>query len=122
QLLEENNLLSKNDKAVVDKWFCDYYTWLKESEFGIRESTRHNNHVTNYDYQMIGLMIYLGKLDEAEAKLEEVKTSRIATHIDENGGQPLELSRTKSVNYTVNNLWAFARITDLGLRFTKVDL
>ncbi|WP_044209490.1 alginate lyase family protein, partial [Flammeovirga sp. OC4] len=122
QLLEENNLLTKNDKAVVDKWFYDYYTWLKESKFGIRESTRHNNHGTNYDYQLIGLMIYLGKLDEAEAKLEEVKTSRIATHIDENGGQPLELSRTKSVNYTVNNLWAFARITDLGLRFTKVDL
>ncbi|WP_052670954.1 alginate lyase family protein [Draconibacterium sediminis] len=122
QLLEKSNLWSANDSIVMEKWLNDYYKWLTESEFGILESTRSNNHATNYDYQLIGLMIYLGKLEEAEAKLEEVKLTRIATQIDQDGGQPHELARTKSVNYTVNNLWALARIADLGRRFTRVDL
>ena len=122
QLLEQNDLWSDNDKKVMDKWFNDYYTWLTESEFGILESTRTNNHATNYDYQLIGIMIYLDKMDELQTKLEEVKKNRIATQIAKNGSQPHELKRTKSVNYTVNNLWALARIADLGCRFTKVDL
>lgn len=122
QLLEESSLLNSSDKAVMDTWFHDYYKWLTESEFGILESTRANNHGTNYDYQLIGIMIYLGKLKEAATKIEKVKKTRIATQIDKNGAQPLELARTKAVNYTVNNLWALARITDLGRRFTNVDL
>ena len=122
QILEKNSLWSKNDRAFMDKWLNDYYKWLTESEFGILESTRTNNHGTNYDYQLIGIMIYLGKIEEASAKLEDVKKTRISAQIDENGGQPLELARTKSVNYTVNNLWALARITDLANRFTNVNL
>ncbi|MBD1388686.1 alginate lyase family protein [Neiella sp. HB171785] len=122
QLLESNNQWSKADKAVMDKWLDDYYTWLTTSEFGIQESTRHNNHGTNYDYQAIGLMIYLGKLEQAKAKIEATKETRIAAQIAADGSQPLELARTKSVNYTVNNLWALARIADLSRRHTNIDL
>ncbi|WP_044213493.1 glycoside hydrolase family 2 TIM barrel-domain containing protein [Flammeovirga sp. OC4] len=122
QLLEKASLWSAKDKAVMDQWFNDYYEWLVNSEFGKLENTRRNNHATNYDFQLIGIMIYLGKLDEAEAKLEEVKYTRIATQIAKDGSQPYELGRTKSVNYTVNNLWALVRITDLGCRFTDIDL
>jgi hypothetical protein len=122
QILDECRLWRSRNRAVMEKWLRTYYKWLTESEFGILESTRDNNHATNYDYQVIGLMIYLGKRGEAEAKIEEVKQTRIATQIDPVGSQPRELARTKSVNYTVNNLWALARITDLGRRFTRVDL
>ncbi len=122
QLLDEGGMWSARDKSIMNKWLEDYYTWLTESEFGIRESTRTNNHGTNYDYQLIGLMIYLGKLSEAEVKLEEVKETRIASQINPDGSQPRELARTKSVNYTVNNLWALARMADLAYRFTEIDL
>lgn len=122
QLLEMNKFWEENDKTIMDKWFNDYYKWLTESEFGLLESSRSNNHGTNYDYQLLGIMIYLGKLDEAHAKFEKVKKTRIASQIEKDGSQPLELARTKSVNYSVNNLWALARITDLGFRFSNVDL
>lgn len=122
QLLERAGLWPEHDNTVMTKWFNDYYTWLTTSEFGILESTRTNNHGTNYDYQAIGLMIYLGKIDAAEAKIETVKTARIAAQIEPDGSQPLELARTKSVNYTVNNLWALARIADISRRNTRVDL
>ena len=122
QLLESNKLWKGNDKSIMNKWLTDYYKWLTESEFGVLESTRANNHGTNYDYQLIGIMIYLGKHHQVNAKLEEVKKTRISAQIEKDGSQPLELARTKSVNYTVNNLWALARIADLGFRFSKVDL
>ncbi|WP_181898361.1 alginate lyase family protein [Alteromonas aestuariivivens] len=122
QLLERAGLWNEQNKVAMDKWFSDYYTWLTTSEFGILEDTRKNNHGTNYDYQAIGLMIYLGKIKQAEAKIEAAKTTRIAAQIEPDGSQPLELARTKSVNYTVNNLWALARIADLSRRNTSVDL
>lgn len=122
QLLERNALWDSKDKAVMDKWLADYYSWLTTSEFGIREGTRTNNHGTNYDYQLIGLMLYLGKTADAEARIEKTKTLRIEAQIEPDGSQPLELKRTKSVNYTVNNLWAMARIADLSRRHTSIDL
>ncbi len=122
QLINQNKLWNQADKSAMDKWFNDYYIWLTTSEFGLLEDTRSNNHGTNYDYQAIGLMIYLGKTLAAKAKIEAAKTTRVAAQIAADGSQPLELARTKSVNYTVNNLWALARIADLASRHINVDL
>ncbi|EWH08848.1 hypothetical protein DS2_15354 [Catenovulum agarivorans DS-2] len=121
QLIEKHNMWDERAKQRMQDWFSDYYTWLTTSELGIRESTRGNNHGTNYDYQALSLQLYLGKLNDANAQINVAK-SRIDSQIDSNGRQPAELSRTKSVNYTVNNLWAFARITDLSRRHTSNDL
>ncbi|QCT04045.1 hypothetical protein E6C60_3334 [Paenibacillus algicola] len=122
QMLEKNNLWSDSDRTVMGKWLNEYYTWLTTSEFGIAEDNTTNNHGSNYDYQVVGLMIYLGKINEAEAKIREAMTKRVEAQIDPDGSQPLELKRTKSVSYTVNNLWALVRLADLSRRFTEVDL
>ncbi|GFD90782.1 hypothetical protein KUL152_30080 [Tenacibaculum sp. KUL152] len=122
QLLQRTGLWQEKEASKMRTWFEEYYVWLTTSEFGKLEETRKNNHGTNYDYQAIGLMLYLGKKSDAIEKLNAVKTTRIAAQIESDGSQPLELARTKSVNYSVNNLWALARITDLGRRHTSVDL
>ncbi|AWB65470.1 hypothetical protein C2869_03025 [Saccharobesus litoralis] len=122
QLLERNKMWQGQNQAQMQQWLHEYYTWLTTSEFGIRESTRTNNHGTNYDYQAIGLMLYLGKITEAKARIEQAKTLRIAAQIADDGSQPLELKRTKSVSYTINNLWALVRIADLAKRHTDIDL
>ncbi|WP_419227760.1 alginate lyase family protein [Alteromonas sp. OM2203] len=122
QLLKRTGLWKEKEASKMRLWFEEYYVWLTTSEFGKLEETRKNNHGTNYDYQAIGLMIYLGKKGDAIEKLNAVKTTRIAAQIEPDGSQPLELARTKSVNYSVNNLWALTRITDLGRRHTPVDL
>ncbi|WP_367903441.1 alginate lyase family protein [Paenibacillus sp. PL2-23] len=122
QMLVKNNLLAESELAAMNDWFNEYLNWLRTSEFGIGASTRTNNHATNYDYQVAGLMIYLGKVNEAEALIKDTMIKRIETHIAPDGSQPEELKRTKSVSYTVNNLWALARLADLSRRFTNVDL
>ncbi|WP_016957744.1 alginate lyase family protein [Catenovulum agarivorans] len=121
QLIEKNNLWTDSDSQTMQQWFDDYYTWLTTSELGIFESTRSNNHGTNYDHQALGLQIYLGKIADAEAQIDITK-SRIDSQIAADGSQPEELRRSKSVNYTVNNLWALTRIADLGARHTNNDL
>ncbi|WP_032096201.1 MULTISPECIES: alginate lyase family protein [unclassified Alteromonas] len=122
QLLKRTGLWQEIEASKMRLWFEEYYVWLTTSDFGKLEETRKNNHGTNYDYQAIGLMLYLGKKSDAIEKLNAVKTTRIAAQIEPDGSQPLELARTKSVNYSVNNLWALARITDLGRRHTPVNL
>ncbi len=122
QLLEETPFWSAEENSLMQYWFKDYYKWLKESKFGVVEDTRKNNHATNYDYQLIGLMLYLNKIEEAKEKIASVKSRRINTQIAPDGSQPYELERTKSVNYSVNNLWAFIRIVDLAKRFSNIDL
>lgn len=122
QLLERNGLWSLSNKSIMNQWLEEYYVWLTTSKFGIGERSRTNNHSSNYDYQILGIMIYLGKSDLANKLVEAAKTERIAVQIRADGSQPRELARTKSVNYTVNNLWALARVTDIGRRFTNIDL
>ncbi|WP_397333594.1 alginate lyase family protein, partial [Paenibacillus sp. JSM ZJ436] len=96
QVLEKNQLLAESELASMKDWFNQYLIWLRTSEFGIGASTRTNNHATNYDYQVAGLMIYLGKVNEAEALIEETMIKRIEAHIAPDGSQPEELRRTKS--------------------------
>ena len=121
QLIDKHNPWSDSDSQTMQQWFEDYYVWLTTSELGIFESTRSNNHGTNYDHQALSLQIYLGKLDDAEAQIDITK-GRIDSQIANDGSQPEELKRSKSVNYTVNNLWALTRIADLGARHTSNDL
>ncbi|GKX31470.1 alginate lyase [Vallitalea longa] len=122
QLLDRDKFLSESDSLKIKTWLTDYLTWLRTSNFGKKEDDMEQNHGTNYDTQVVGIMIYLDKKDDAEKKLEEAKIKRIASQILSNGSQPLELRRTKSVNYSTMNLWTMSRIADIGRRFTRVDL
>ncbi|QIA65450.1 hypothetical protein GT360_18085 [Vibrio astriarenae] len=122
QLLERDRIWTTYEKQALQQWLNEYHDWLTTSEFGMLQDTRQNNHATNYDYQVVGLQIYLNKRDEAATRVENAKFKRIAVQIASDGSQPHELERTKSVNYTVNNLWALARVADLGNRFLDIDL
>ncbi len=79
------------------------------------------NHANHYTYQVVGLMMYLGKNEEAKAVVEDAKQSRIADQIMPDGGQPGELGRTKSVSYSKTNLWLMTEIALMGQKL-GVDL
>lgn len=121
QFIEMYNLWGDADSQTMQQWFNDYYVWITTSPNGVTANTRKNNHGSNYDYQVISLQLYLGKIEEAEAQIDITKT-RIDSQLAADGSQPHELKRTKSVNYTVNNLWALTRVADLSRRHTNNDL
>ncbi len=121
ETLELIGYLDKNQKMLYNTWFESYALWLTTSELGIQESTRENNHGTNYDVQLCSIYIYLQKNKEAKALLENVKANRIDVQIAPDGSQPHELERTKSMSYSSMNLSAFTTLAIYGKKL-GVDL
>ncbi|AWB65472.1 alginate lyase [Saccharobesus litoralis] len=120
QLLKETQAVDKEFITTVDHWLDEYLTWLLTSELGNLERTRKNNHGSWYDYQVVGLMMYLNKVEEATAYLSQTK-QRIEEQFQVDGSQPHELKRTKSVNYTSMNLQALVQVAFLAEKL-GVDL
>ncbi len=121
QLLNQGGVLPEDVKLGMDTWFGSYLDYLLTSEQGQKTNALPQNHATWYYYQVVGLMIHLGRLDEAKAKLEDAKTSRIASQIRPSGEQPLETGRTRSIHYSTTNLWGLTKLAFMG-RKVGVDL
>ncbi len=113
QLLQATNTVDSRYITKVNTWLNDYLTWLLTSELGNLERTRKNNHGSWYDYQVVGLMMYLNKQAQAKSYLTETK-QRIEEQFKPDGSQPHELKRTKSVNYTSMNLQALVQVAFLA--------
>lgn len=121
EILYKNNNLDLNFKTAVDSWLAEYVNWLQNSDFGKKDDNGTQNHANWYDYQVVGLLMYLDKDTEAKIHVENTKIKRIALQIEPDGSQPKELARTKSVYYSDMNLRAMSLVADLGNRL-GVDL
>jgi len=121
ELLEMNNIMNTETSEQFRLWFTDYLHWLQTSENGIFEKNTKNNHATYYDMQVVSILLFLDRKEEAKQVLEAVKTKRIATQIEPNGAQPHELARTKSLSYSTMNLRGFTQLAFLGTK-VNVDL
>jgi hypothetical protein len=121
ELLEMKKALKTKTSIELRNWLSEYLDWLQTSEFGLLEKTRSNNHGTYYDGQVVNLLLFLDRDKEAKEVLESVKTSRIATQIEPDGSQPLELARTNGLSYSTMNLRGLTELANFG-RKNGVDL
>ncbi|MFI2857732.1 alginate lyase family protein [Paenibacillus sp. JSM ZJ436] len=122
QMLEKQDMISKDDVDAVIDWFTAYASWLTRSDMGIQEKQQHNNHGSVYDYQLAGILLYLNNYKDAVQLFEEAKVERIEDYIEPDGSLPYELRRTKSVNYQNTCLWPLIQVAEIAERFTEVDL
>jgi hypothetical protein len=121
ELLESNNALDKETIEGLRLWFKEYLYWLQHNQNGIDESNAKNNHGTWYDVQVVSIMMFLDRTEEAKIVLESVKKNRIESQIEKDGKQPRELARTKTLHYSIYNLQAFTYLAYFGSKL-KVDL
>ena len=120
-LLLASKALRPEDRAGMESWFRDYLTWLRESDFGLRESQARNNHGTWYDVQVVSLALATGQSGLATEVLQFSHKRRIGREIEPDGRQPEELQRTRSWHYSIFNLQALVELANLGDR-AGVDL
>ena len=119
-LLEGSEAWTASDRRGMEKWFDEYFVWLRSSNVGLDEWDSKNNHGTWYDVQAAAIAFFLGKNDTAYTILIDGKR-RIASQIEPDGRMPLELVRTKALGYTTMNLDAFFSLATLAKR-VGIDL
>ena len=103
-LLDGSPAWTANDRTALTTWLTAFYAWLTTSANGRDEHNERNNHGTWYDFQAAHLALVLGRTDEARKILNEGLTLRLAHQVQPDGSQPLELARTKSLDYSLMNL------------------
>jgi hypothetical protein len=122
QVIDAEGLLASSkdwtatDRATFHKWLADYYLWLTTSKNGHDEDKAPNNHGSWFQEQIIPIALYLGKTDDARARLERVRDERIPSQIDAEGMQKFEMVRTQSFSYSAMNLDALTTTAVLGER------
>ena len=112
-LITGTSAWSAADDAGLRAWFGDLADWLTTSPQGKMEGSSKNNHGTWYDAQLSDFALYAGRDAIAKDVLSKVGSSRV-TQFAPDGGQPLELARTRSYHYSAFNLLAFSILGDLG--------
>ncbi len=113
-ILLESKSLSEGDYQKFKDWLEKYFTWLTNSNMGIEASKLENNHHTWYNAQVLAIALFLNKQDYVEKIIEDTKSNIIAKQIEPDGKQPLELTRTRSLTYSLFNLEALFIIAKLA--------
>ena len=121
KLIESSAAWTADDRRVLHMWMSQYLDWLLTSSNGRDEQAAKNNHGSWYDAQTAALALFLGRPALARRIAETSKSSRIALQIRPDGRQPLEESRTRSLDYSIFNLEALMQLAELG-RKVGVDL
>jgi len=121
QLLKQKSILSETVETAIQDWLNQYLDWLLHSELGQLAGATENNHANWYDYQVIGIAIYLDRTNVAKKWANAAKVNRIASQIEVDGSQPHELGRTKSLSYCAMNLKAMVVVAAMAQK-VEVDL
>ncbi|KAF9981474.1 hypothetical protein BGZ65_003896, partial [Modicella reniformis] len=95
-------------------WFTRYAKWLETSVLAKVERKGNNNHGTYFDVQIIGIYLFLGRIEDARAVAQSALTNRIDIQINGKGEQPEELERKTSWYYSVFNLQALMTLARWG--------
>src|SRR5258708_8093097 len=120
-LLAGSRALTENDRRGFQDWFGKFLQWMLESKNGHDEAAAKNNHGTYYDVQVASFALFVGKRELAGQVLRDARQKRIATQVEPDGRQPLELARAKAWSYCLMNLDGLMLLATLGER-TGVDL
>jgi hypothetical protein len=120
-LLAGSKAWTDGDQRGLTAWYSSFLNWMLESKNGRDESAAKNNHGTYYDVQACSFALFVGRPGLATEILKASRSKRIATQIEPDGRQPLELVRTKAWSYSVGNLDGLMLLATLGER-VGVDL
>lgn len=114
QLLEPSKAFTKLEQRAVKRWFMAYVFWLLTSEQGKKEAAAKNNHGDWYDAQVAVYAHYVGLDNLARDVLDQVPEKRLEPQLAADGSLPLELARTRPVNYSIYALRAFLTLARVG--------
>jgi hypothetical protein len=112
-LLRSSKIWKKADELGMKQWFSEYLQWMLTSKNGKKEGQSKNNHGTFYDMQIASIALFCNENEIAD-KILKSEFARIASQIEPDGKQPLELERTASLGYSTFNLEAWSMLSNIA--------
>lgn len=114
-LLSRSPAMTPEVLAGSKQWFRDYADWLRTSEFGLAARKKANNHGTWCAAQIAHYSAFADDWETVRQVCESM-LNHIDGHIDSDGKQPEELTRTKSLDYSEFNVRGMSDLAMLGER------
>lgn len=120
-LIQHRSTIESETEQSLKNWFRNYREWLFTHEIGIKEGQSRNNHGTWYGAQVSAFGILAGMDTEVKDYMENQCKTRLSLHITSEGKQPEELSRTKTLNYSLMNLRGHLMVANMAAVY-RIDL
>jgi hypothetical protein len=138
KLLGDSPSFKSGEQKAVRAWFSEYLNWINTHEYGLKEKMHPNNHGVCWSLQATAFADFVGNEEVLKWVRTQFKTVYLAVMMNENGGFPAELKRTKPYGYSLfiidamagvaqiastggDNLWQFVtpdgRSMNLGIEF-----
>jgi len=132
-LIGPSGALKPVEQQALEQWFGRYIDWMLTSANGRAENAAKNNHGIWFDSQIAQYALFARRPDVAEKVVAAFPTKRIAAQFDPSGKLPGELTRTRSLHYSIfalmpaydvaeiagclgRNLWNYQDMQGRGLR------
>ena len=119
-MLGDSDAMTPELDRAVRRWFGDYARWLNNSEMGVAERDGDNNHATWCKAQIAYYSAFAGDHDTAADMVRRARVS-LEQQLEPDGRQPLELARTRALDYSEFNLRAYTELAVIGEKL-GVDL
>lgn len=100
-LLGPSGALTPKEQAGLESWFSAYIDWMRTSPTGREEEAARNNHGMWFDGQIAQYALFARRPDIARAVVMAFPARRIAVEFDPSGKLPAELTRTRSLHYSI---------------------
>ncbi|MCK4685780.1 MAG: alginate lyase family protein, partial [Pirellulales bacterium] len=104
---------STSSQVGVRQWFQTYLTWINTHEYGIREKNHPNNHGVCWSLQGASFADFVGEDEILQWIREQFKSVYLQEMMDESGGFPAELARTKPYGYSLFVIDAMAGVAQI---------
>ncbi len=105
-ILETSKSMNKEVAKGIHDWFDQFLVWLQTSKNGQEEFKTKNNHKTYYENLTAAIALFCGKTETAKTIFQNAKIL-MASQIEPDGKQPLELERTNALSYSTFHLKAW---------------
>ena len=102
------------DQNAVRKWFAEYLIWINNHEYGLKEKMHPNNHGVCWSLQAAAFADFVGNEEILKWVRSQFRTVYLAAMMDENGGFPAELKRTKPYGYSLFIMDAMAGVAQIA--------
>ena len=120
-LVSDSSALSAEELKALRVWAGQYLNWLQTGSLARQADAATNNHGTFFDVQVMYFSLFSGHPEVTKQLAKSALQKRIVSQVNEFGVMPEEITRTRSLHYSIFNLQAMFLIARLAEQ-VDVDL